>query len=61
LEGIAIVSGHLAVGKATLPLECNFVITGVIRREAKCDVALHFFIDCSVGWLFLFNLAKRRG
>ena len=43
LEGIAIGSGHMVVGKAALPLECNFVITGVIGREAKCDAALYFF------------------
>ncbi len=43
LESIAIDSGHLAVGKVVLPLEYNFVITGVIRREAKCDAALPFF------------------
>jgi hypothetical protein len=60
-EGIRIGSGHLAVGKAALPLDCNFVITGVIGRETECDAALLFFINCSVGWLLRFNLARRWG
>jgi hypothetical protein len=61
LDGIAIGLGHLAVDKAALPSKCSFVITGVIGREEKCDAALHFFINCSIGWLLLFNLARRRG
>jgi hypothetical protein len=60
-EGIAIGLGHLAVGKAALPSECNFVITGVIGREAECDAALPFFMNCSIKWLLLFNLASQRG
>ncbi len=58
MEGIAIGLGHLAVGEAALPSECNFVITGVIGGEAKCDAALLFLIDCNVGCLFLFDLAR---
>jgi hypothetical protein len=60
-EGIAIGLGHLAVGEAAFQLECNFVITGVIRREAECDATLPFFINCSIGWLLLFNLARQQG
>ena len=60
-EGITIGSGHLAVGEAALPSECNFVITGAIGGEAEWDTALPFLINCSAGWLLLFDLARRRG
>ncbi len=61
LEGIAFGLGHLAIGKAALQLECNFVITGVIGREEECDAALPFFINCSIRWLLLVNLARWQG
>ncbi len=36
------------------------ILDGLIP-SGLCDAALPFFIDCSVGWLLLFNLARRQG